>query len=498
VSIQAQLAEWANDGAEGLTTLWLSGMAGTGKTAIASTFASSMADEGILGATFFIDRQQAERRDLSRIVQTLAYDLGKRSHTHLQEMSTVLRDDPTFERLSFKKQARLLIEKPLNIVRPETMVVVIDALDECDASDRASLLETLITSFANHPIKLFVTSRNEVDIANAFRNVDHRSIKLQEVDASGDVRLYWERKLDQLCHRERLSDWRSVVSLERLVEITGHLFIYATTILEIIVDVRTNPIRKLHELLEISGPGSVPATAFDDSIDHSPLEKLYMHIIAEAVKDTRGNIRTEYVLRLHDILEVVIFAREPLTPHALSDFLEMDKDELDRYLSPLCSVLQLPDASDPDGVVRALHQSFPDFVREQGGLVHPKLTIDATVTELHLTERCMVQLNKRLHFNMCGLDDPSLFNDEISDLEARLRQYLTAALRYSCRFWITHWLAHIRAAGSQAQLPHGLDDFCAEHLLHWIEVLSLTKDLPAVQKAMPALISEVEVCCPTF
>jgi adenylylsulfate kinase-like enzyme len=105
VSIQAQLAEWANDGAEGLTTLWLSGMAGTGKTAIASTFASSMADEGILGATFFIDRQQAERRDLSRIVQTLAYDLGKRSHTHLQEMSTVLRDDPTFERLLFQKQA---------------------------------------------------------------------------------------------------------------------------------------------------------------------------------------------------------------------------------------------------------------------------------------------------------------------------------------------------------------------------------------------------------
>jgi hypothetical protein len=497
-TIQAQLAEWANDGAQGLTTFWLSGMAGTGKTAIASTFANSMADEGMLGASFFIDRQHAERRNLSRIVQTLAYDLGKHSHAHLREMSTVLRDDPTFERLPFDKQARLLIKKPLDIARPETLVVVIDALDECGSSEGASLLKALVSSFANHPIKLFATSRNEGDIANAFRDVDHDSIKLQEIEASGDVRLYWERKLDQLCPPERLPDWRSVVSLEQLVDITGHLFIYATTILEIIVDVRIDPIEKLQELLKISGPGSVPSTAFFDSVDYSPLEKLYMHIISGAVKDNHGSIRIEYVLRLHDILEVVIFAREPLTPQGLSDLLDMNKKELDRHLSFLCSVLELPKASDPDGVVRAMHQSFPDFVREKSGHVHSEMTIHVMVAQKQLAERCMVQLNKHLHINMCRLHDPSIFNDEISDKEAQRRLYLTVALRYSCRFWITHWLAHICAAGSQAQLPHGLDDFCAEHLLHWIEVLSLTGNLAAVQRVMPDLMLTIVVRCFTL
>jgi hypothetical protein len=354
-SIHEQLAEWANDGAQGLTTLWLSGMAGTGKTAIAKTFASSMADDGILGATFFIDRQQAERRDLSRIVQTLAYDLGKHSHAQLQAVSAVLRNDPLFDRLSFEKQARLLIKGPLDIARPETLVVVIDGLDECSALEGALLVETLVMTLAYHPIKLFVSSRNEVDIANMFCDVAHHSIKLQEIEASGDVSLYWESKLDQLCRRKRLQDWRPLVSLERLVEITGHLFIYATTILEIIVDVKTNPIKKLHELLELSGPGSVPSTALHDSDDHSPLEKLYMHIIAEAVKDNRGKMSTEYVLRMHSILEVVIFARKPLTPQALSDLLDMDMDELDQYLSPLCSVLKLPDGSDPDGDDRICH-----------------------------------------------------------------------------------------------------------------------------------------------
>jgi hypothetical protein len=106
--------------------------------------------------------------------------------------------------------------------------------------------------------------------------------------------------------------------------------------------------------------------------------------------------------------------------------------------------------------------------------------------------------NRRLRLNICDLHDPSRFNDEISDLEARLRQYVTAALRYSCRFWITHWLENISAAGAQAEIPDGLDEFCAEHLLHWIEVLSLTGNLHAVQRAIPELMLEIEVRCSTL
>jgi hypothetical protein len=472
-------------------------MAGTGKTAIAKTFASSMAEEGILGATFFIDRQQAERRDMKRIVQTLAYDLGKHSHAQLQAMRAVVYDDPIFNRLPFENQARLLIEKPLNSDPSQMLVVVIDGLDECGVSEGVSLLKTLVASFAHHPIKLFVSSRNEADIANAFQNIAHRSIKLQEIKVSEDVRLYWERNLDELCRSKRLPDWRPMVSIEQLVKLTGYLFVYAATILKIIRNTRTSPIKKLRNLLEISGARSEHAIVFVGPANQGPLERLYTHILSEALKDDDGNFNDEYLPHVCNILEAVIFAQAPLTRQALSDLLDMDIDDLDAYLSPLRSVLVVPDTTSADGVVRPLHQSFPDFVREQGGFVHPKLTIDATVAELHLTERCMVQLNKLLHFNMCGLHNPSLFNDEVSDLEIRLRQYLTVALRYSCRFWFTHWLAHIRAAGSQAQLPHGLDDFCAEHLLHWIEVLSLTKSLSAVQGGTTELMVDVLVRCLT-
>jgi hypothetical protein len=235
------------------------------------------------------------------------------------------------------------------------------------------------------------------------------------------------------------------------------------------------------------------AIAFAGLDNPGPLEKLYAHTLREAVKDNGGDISDESALHMHDILELVIFAREALTLDVLSDLLEMDRNELEVYLSPLSSVLVLPDGASPDGVVRPLHSSFPSFVLQQGHLVDPNLAFDFAVAQKNITDRCIRQLNKLLHMNICRIQDPSLFNVEVPDLKALLKQHVTAALRYSCRFWVTHYLEHIRAAGSNAQLPHGMDQFCKEHLLHWIEVLSLTGDMNSVPRLMPELISVIHV-----
>jgi hypothetical protein len=258
------------------------------------------------------------------------------------------------------------------------------------------------------------------------------------------------------------------------------------------------PSKKLRNLLEISDSSSEYAIAFIGPANHGPLGKLYTHILSEALKDDDGNLSNEYVLHVHNILEVVIFAQAPLTRRALSDLLDMDIDDLDAYLSPLRSVLVVPDATSVDGVVRPLHQSFPDFVREQGGAVHPELAIHVDLAHKNMVERCMYQLNKLLKLNICRIQDPSLYNVEVLDLEILLRQYVTTALLYSCRFWIMHWLEHIRAAGAQAKIPDGLNEFCAEHLLHWIEVLSLNKSLPAVQRTMVDLVLKIAVRCLTL
>jgi hypothetical protein len=94
---------------------------------------------------------------------------------------------------------------------------------------------------------------------------------------------------------------------------------------------------------------------------------------------------------------------------------------------------------------------------------------------------------------MCSLKDASVYNNEVADLLTRVNEHISAALRYSCRYWISHWLEHFRAADSPTHLPLGLYVFCEQHLLHWIEVLSLTKDLNDVQRTMLELTSIINV-----
>jgi hypothetical protein len=102
-------------------------------------------------------------------------------------------------------------------------------------------------------------------------------------------------------------------------------------------------------------------------------------------------------------------------------------------------------------------------------------------------------MNSGLHFDMCDIRDPSLFNSEVQDLQERLERYISESLRYSCKFWAVHFLEYIRGAGSRCQVPLGLDVFCDKHLLHWIEVLSLIESLDAVQSIMLELSAVMKV-----
>jgi hypothetical protein len=492
--LQKQLSDWANDGAPELTTLWLNGMAGTGKSAISTTFAKNMEAEGLLGATFFIDRQVAARTDPHRIVQSIAYDLAERDSNRLRALWLALRAKPTIKDMPLREQVQALIKRPLDATCSETVVIVIDGLDECAPSNGTQLLSTLVDCLAGFQIKLLVSSRRDHDIASRFAVIPHKSILLQEQpleEVENDVRLYWEHSLDELCppRGDADSDWRHAVSLDRLVKRTGHLFIYATTIVNMIENVQHGRIEELTELLE----KSYPEMSLTETREGNLLDALYLHILTRAVSNRNGTVNPKSVLRLRDILEVVIFARQPLTRGALSQMLEMRTDAFDGYIATLVSVLVIPDASSSDGVVRPLHQSFPDFVCQYSGRVHHGLSIDAVTANAHLTEHCMSRLNKELHFDMCKIRDPSLFNDEVEDLEDRLRTHVPLALRYSCEFWPVHCLSGMPSTDLQCQVSSGLVEFCHNHLLHWMEVLSLIDGLNVISRDISKLLGAFEV-----
>jgi hypothetical protein len=496
------LSDWANDGAPELTTLWLNGMAGAGKSAIANTFATNVEEEGIPGASFFVDRQLSDRRDPHRIVQSLAYQLAEQNPSRLHALWALLCARPDIldvkDEACLRKQIRALIKTPLDVDCSGTLMIVIDGLNECTPSDGARLLSTLVNCLKCFPIRLFVSSRRERDIMESFDSITPTEIRLQDQpveEVRQDVQFYWENGLDTLCRKRRLPNWRSTVDVKLLVDLTGYLFIYATTILKIIQNTRGNPITKLEELLKIS---SSSAIAFIGPHKRSPLEHLYTHILTEAIQDDDGDLSADYALQLRDILEVVIFAQEPITATALAELLDMDHTEIEGCLSTLISVLVVPDGTDALGYIRPFHQSFPDFVIEQGKHVHICLTMDPKVANAHVTNRCLHILLKELRFDICNIRDLSLFNDEVPGIVALISKHISVALRYACRYWVVHWLAHLRAAGPQSSIPTGFEELCNKHLLHWIEVLSLTGAFNAVRGVMPKLLAAVRVSlkCP--
>jgi hypothetical protein len=489
VALQQHLSDWANDDAPKLTTLWLNGMAGTGKSAISTTFAHIMADEGLLGATFFVDRQVAERTDIHRIVQSLAYDLAEGDHNRLSALWSALCAKPTIKDMPLREQVQALIRRPLDSTYSETLVIVIDGLDECVPSDGALLLSTLVEGLAGFPIKLLISSRNNQDIASRFAVIPHTAILLQEQpleEVENDVRLYWEHSLDKMCPPGGDTDWRHAVSLDRLAELTGHLFIYATTILKIIKNVKHSRIEELTNLVGEANPSP-------EAAKRSLLNDLYFRILSQAVSDHDDTVNPKSVRRMREILQVVIFARHPLTRCALSQLLDMKTDELDAHLATLVSVLIVPDTTSADDVIRPLHQSFPDFVVQHAGRVHYDLIIDAATANAHFTEHCLARLNKDLHADMCHIRDPSLFNNEVKGLDVLLQLYIPLGLRYLCRFWTVHYLEYVRATGPQSEGPLGLDRFCQDHLLHWIELLSLIDGLSDALRLLPTLLAVLKV-----
>jgi adenylylsulfate kinase-like enzyme len=72
-----QLEQWSKD-EQDKRVFWLNGLAGTGKSTIAQTFAEMCFADGKLGASFFCSRDFDDRSNLRSIFPTLAFQLAHR------------------------------------------------------------------------------------------------------------------------------------------------------------------------------------------------------------------------------------------------------------------------------------------------------------------------------------------------------------------------------------------------------------------------------------
>ncbi|KAJ2984593.1 hypothetical protein NUW54_g10454 [Trametes sanguinea] len=196
------------------------------------------------------------------------------------------------------------------------------------------------------------------------------------------------------------------------------------------------------------------------------LDVLYLQVLSSV-----RNILGEAALaQLRCILGAVVLAKEQLSPAALEALLNLDPGTVSCFLSRLSAILILPAPGDEALPIRLIHTSFVNFIVDQSRCTQRAFLITPVIHHAILAKGCLRALVTLQH-NICDVDPKHhrLLNSEIPDLQEKIAWHLTPERQYAVKFWSYH-LVH---AEIDKQLMDTLQVFCDDHLLDWLEALSL-------------------------
>ena len=449
----------------------MNGLAGTGKSTIAQTFAERMSADGRLGASFFCSRDFEDRSNLKLIFPTLAIQLARNHAGFRSTFVSLVESDPDIAYESLYNQMDKLITGPLKESAVST-VIVIDALDECRDEEPTSAILSVLGRFVSEvpKVKFFVTGRPEPRIREGFRlpllAKATDVFVLHDVKQSlinNDIRLFFEQSFLELSRRRpRLDNWPTKEQQDLLCKRAAGLFIYAVATVKFLDHKHNDPRGQLERLLQL--PESTVREGKTEFKANTTLDLLYMSILQEAF----GKDDPEDDPKTCSSLGAVVLAANPLSPSTISALLGLRSTDVFLRLSSVHSLLILQE--DINCPVRPFHKSFPDFIVEPTRCINPRFHISPPNHHLELLLGCLELMNQNLERNMCDLPE-AVKNLDIDDLEERREECISHALQYACKSWHKHLIY-----GYITDIPRitsALHHFLEKKFLCWLEVLSV-------------------------
>jgi len=445
---------------------WLNGLAGTGKSTIAQTFAETTFADGKLGASFFCSRDFADRSNLQMIFPTLAFQLAYQYPRFRNELLQVLKARPDVGQESLCSQMEKLIVGPLKAAHISTLIII-DALDECKDEEPASAILSVLSRYMDGipDVKFFITGRPEPRIRSGFRLKSLRPItevfKLHNAERSSvdsDIKLFFRTRLTEIAKARSDCDfteaWPSSSDINILCEKAAGLFIYASTVVKLITFRHRTPTEQLERI--ISSPQN---TTHEGKFG---IDLLYTQVLEQAVADVdRDNDEEEIHRCFKTVVGTVLLVFNPLSVRALSDLLRMSS--IPTTLHSLHSLLLIPDG--PEDPVCIFHKSFPDFLTDHKRCKDKQFFIDPAVHHAEILLSCLQLMGERLKRNICNLDDYAVLS-EVKDLSTYKKDHIGDALEYACHFWTKHLLEIPGNSPFVGEVQRAIDQFFTTHLLH--------------------------------
>lgn len=487
-----QISTWFNEDDPRVPQIFsLSGLGGTGKTALSHTVCEKMHANGQLGASFFFSRDEADRRRVASVIPSLAFQLASVNSSYRRKLCEVLEAHPDAPSRAQQYQLKELLLDPLKQVPDlHRYLIVLDAIDECDkerGTEGGDLIPLILRELPNSGlnIKVLITSRPERSIQDIFKVAVHGmkvhdTLVLYDMNQSPvkeDVASYLAYHLQRIqVDRNITPPWPGDGAFVDLVTRAGLFFIFAATIVNFIADIYYNPQIQLQQLLE---SGNAKSRTIYTQVD-----LLYLQILRTSVESRPD--ASELCDRFRKIVGAIILLQDPLSICALAQLLEHDEVDLEGTLSPLHSLLDVP--SNHNEPVRLFHPSFHDFLVVQERCQDTRFTVPEGRTHAQLALSCLKLMLRHLKRNICGTSDDTVLNSEIPDLENKLRECVPPALSYACQHWGDHLSQSARNSDLEKELIERFSEFASTKILYWIEVLSLEGRFPLCISNLVAVI----------
>lgn len=460
---------------------WLNGMAGTGKSTIARTISQRFHEDGVLAASFFFVRGRGELAQAGLLFTTLAAQIAQHIPAVKQHMIDVVHSDPDIASKNRTTQWKKLILEPLQkvIKAPTVLVIVIDALDECDnENDIKGIIRALAdanTSDRVH-LRIIVTSRPETPIRLGLGRtptIVHHDLVLHDVPreiVDADICLFLydffeDIKQSQIWLGE---NWPSIDVVNHLVCLSGGLFIFAATVCRFLAE-SGDAGRALEMLVGGSGHSNTGfrRETFSKGSTTNYLDRMYLAILKRSQHLTAESTEPNKRPACHNIISVISALGDPLSPSALCELLSVSVSAIHTCLSGFHSVLRVPTGVDMP--IRLFHTSFRDFLFDRARYDDNRFFVDEKNVHNYLALACINTMDGELKRNICRLEHFGILLKDVD--KGIIGRCIPNHVQYACR----QWVAHCKQAAIDGRL---IFEFLQTHLLHWWEAMGLIGALP--------------------
>ncbi|PVF93710.1 hypothetical protein CPB86DRAFT_818600 [Serendipita vermifera] len=464
----ARLRDWAQQTSTTEQIFWLRDEAGTGKTTLAAHMSTIWAEEGILAARFFFNRDDRFARNLDRFCFGIAKELSY-NHPEAQHfILAVLDPHSDLENKPFSYQFKVLVIgviARLGRLLGKSLVLVIDGLDECDPKGIDGLAHSLVEDLCSEQvIRALVTNRSLTSIEAIFgtaSNVGGRDASLLDVKGK-------KRDLDvEIYVRERLEKF-NILQQRIVIDCAEGVFLWASLACDAILQTLA-PEKMITKLASME--------------PHDKLRQLYETVLDQALPDV------ESLGLMQVVLQGVVLTFQPVSIYTVQNFYrnkpkEGDHQRVGGLVERLASVMK-------DGTIYlpiyTLHPTFREFLERQNP--NDRYYLAPPFAHSHLANACLdliTGLVGGIHLSPIARIQWRLDEDEspepLSDLQDMPLRYV-----------IVFWARHAAQALADPSLREKLVDFFQQQLLTWIEWSSVIREIPESINGLHALHKGIAV-----